>query len=221
LSASPRVKICGVKRLADASEAVRAGADAIGLLVGQRHPSGDFISPEDALCIVSRLPPFIVGVMVTHVVECDVVAALVHAVGVSVVQIHSEMTAASVAALRRKLPHASLIKALHVTASFDFDSALAYVENVDAFVLDTCNPRTGQVGGTGRTHDWTVSRAFVEWSPKPVVLAGGLTPENVSEAIKTVQPYAVDVNSGVKGGDGWKDPARMRRFVRAARLLFG
>jgi phosphoribosylanthranilate isomerase len=92
---------------------------------------------------------------------------------------------------------------------------------VDAFVLDTTNTATGQVGGTGQTHDWAVSRALVEALPVPMVLAGGLKPENVAEAIRQVRPFAVDVNSGVSRPDGTKDPDRLAAFLRAAKANVG
>ena len=95
---------------------------------------------------------------------------------------------------------------------------LAVAPLVDAVLADSANPRTGQVGGTGRVHDWRVTARLGAELAVPLILAGGLTAQNVSEAIAQVRPYAVDVNSGVKGPDGYKDPARLRDFMAAVRL---
>ena len=92
-----------------------------------------------------------------------------------------------------------------------------YGDLVDGFVADSCNPATGQVGGTGLTHDWRISAELVERSAKPLWLAGGLTPDNVAAAIEQVKPWGVDVNSGVKGPDGFKHPQRLQAFIQAAK----
>ncbi|HWA86197.1 MAG TPA: phosphoribosylanthranilate isomerase [Opitutus sp.] len=211
------VKICGVRRVEDALAAVEAGADEIGLLVGQRHPSGDFIEVEKAAAIVTACAARIRPVLVTHVSDPDEVHALAQATGVREIQVHSEMSPAGLTRLRA-LGGYRLRKSWHVTGPESLSYGDAYRGGADSFLLDSMNAATGQVGGTGRAHDWNLSREIVaRCAGTPVILAGGLTPENVAAAVRQVRPAGVDVNSGTKGADGFKDPARVRAFVRAAK----
>lgn len=118
--------------------------------------------------------------------------------------------------LRRARPGLTLLKAIHVNQAEPLAEALRYAALLDGFVADSCNPSTGQVGGTGLVHDWSLSARLVEELPKPLLLAGGLTPANVIEAIERVQPWGVDVNSGVTAKDGWEGAALMERFIQQA-----
>lgn len=212
-----RVKICGVKRIEDMRIAAAAGADAIGLLVGQRHPSGDFIAVERAAQIAAACPPFVTPVVVTHVEDVVEIHALASGAGVSTIQVHSDLAPEGMRALKG-LGRYRLLKAYHVTGPESLAYGEAYRGIADGFVLDSMNKATGQVGGTGLTHDWALSRAIMERYPDiPVILAGGLKPENVAAAVAQVRPYGVDVNSGTKGADGWKDKARCEAFVKEAR----
>lgn len=211
------VKICGVRRVEDALRAADAGADEIGLLVGQRHTSGDFVSVETAAEIVRAVAGRVAPVLVTHVSDPDEVHALAQAVRVREIQIHSEMPPAGLKRLHT-LGDYRLRKSWHVTGRESLDYGEAYRSVVDAFLLDSMNAATGQVGGTGQAHDWNLSREIVtRYAGVPVILAGGLNPENVAAAVRQVRPSGVDVNSGTKGADGFKDPARVRAFVRAAK----
>lgn len=213
-----RVKICGVRRVEDMRVAAVAGADAIGLLVGQRHPSGDFVSVEQAARIAAACPPFVTPVLVTHVEDPGEIHALAGGAGVSTIQVHSDLEPEGLRVLKR-LGRYRLLKAYHVTGPESLSYGEAYRGIADGFVLDSMNRATGQVGGTGLTHDWALSRAIVERYPDvPVILAGGLKPENVAAAVAQVRPYGVDANSGTKGADGWKDPVRCEAFVRESRL---
>lgn len=211
------VKICGVRRVEDALLAADAGADEIGLLVGQRHTSGDFIDVAKAAEIVAACAGRVTAVLVTHVSDPDEVHALARGVGVREIQVHSEMPRAGLARLKA-LGGYRLRKSWHVTGPESVGYGEAYRGVADAFLLDSMNAATGQVGGTGRAHDWNLSREIVgHCAGIPVILAGGLTPENVAAAVRQVRPAGVDVNSGTKGPDGFKDAARMRAFVRAAK----
>jgi phosphoribosylanthranilate isomerase len=215
-----RIKICGIRCITDAILAADAGADAIGILHGQKHPSPDFVDFQTAQDILRIVPPFVSAVLVTHLPEQDIVLKLVKALGVSSVQIHSNMPPEDVRHIRRAMPSLRILKSCHVldSHSIDYDPA-NYSEWVDGFVLDTYNPTTGQVGGTGITHNWMLSRHLIEKFPDtPCILAGGLTSENVGDAITAVRPYAVDVNSGTKGKDGFKSPEKVKAFVQAVRL---
>jgi phosphoribosylanthranilate isomerase len=213
-----RVKICGVATLPDAMAAVRAGADAVGFLVGPVHPTTSrFITAEAAGEIVAGLPPFCSPVLVTHLPDADAIVAAARVARVTTIQLHGDCVPDTARRLRHDLPGVKVLTVLHVAAGVTAERARPWGDVVDGFVFDTADAATGQVGGTGRTHDWGLSRALREAIPKPVILAGGLRPENVAAAVRAVRPFAVDVNSGVSRPDGSKDPERMEAFVRAVR----
>jgi phosphoribosylanthranilate isomerase len=209
------VKICGLRRVDDALAAVTAGADAIGCLVGLDYAAPDRVDAAASRAIFASLPPYVARVLVTHLKGLAEVTALMRESGATVVQLQGEFPTVAISALREAVPYASIVKTVHVTGDDSIPAALAAARSADAILLDT---RTRErIGGTGRTHDWSISAKIVAASPKPVILAGGLTPINVAEAIATVHPYAVDANSGTRGADGWKDHAKLRAFVAAAR----
>ena len=214
------VKICGIRRHEDALIAAELGADAIGLLVGQRHNSPDFISAAVAREISRTLPPSVEAVLVTHITEVDEIERLLRQSGITAVQLHSEITADSVANLRTRFPDLKVFKSVHVSSAESMRYPEGFSKVVDGFVLDTINVATDQVGGTGKTHDWSISRKIVERFPDiPIILAGGLNSKNVRSAIESVHPFGVDVNSGTKGSDGFKDARKMREFIREAKRL--
>jgi phosphoribosylanthranilate isomerase len=215
-----RVKICGITNADDARLAVACGADAVGVLVGQRHPSADFVSIDDAQAILAALPPFVAATLVTHADDPVTVSDLISIIRPSVVQLHSEMRPSACAALKRRFGLVRIVKSYPVTGPESLDYGDRYTDVVDAFLLDSRNPVTGQVGGTGLVHDWNLSAAIAQRYRLPVVLAGGLTPANVVAAIARVRPYGVDVNSGVKDEIGRrKDGDKMREFIRLARSV--
>jgi phosphoribosylanthranilate isomerase len=211
------VKICGIRRLEDALAAVAYGADAVGVLVGQQHNSADFLDASDAAAIVGGLPPHVASVLVTHLAEPDEIVALATAIGVTTIQLHGDTSFAQAGEITSQLPNIKLYRAVHVVGSQSIDTARQFAGIVDAVVLDTLNLATDQVGGTGQTHDWSISRQIVEQLAVPVILAGGLDPDNVSDAIRQVGPYGVDVNSGTKGAGGFKDHAKLKRFIDNAK----
>ena len=214
------VKICGIRRSEDALLASQCGADAVGLLVGQRHMSPDFISAAVAREISRTLPPSVEAVLVTHIPEVDEIERLLLQSGITTIQLHSEITAESVANLRARFPDLKVLKAVHVISTDSVADPEAFRKVVDGFVLDTINVATDQVGGTGKTHDWSISQKIITRYPEiPIILAGGLTSENVRSAIEYVHPFGVDVNSGTKGSDGFKDARKMREFIRGAKRL--
>ncbi len=214
------VKICGVRRVVDALAAINAGADEIGLLVGQRHTSGDFISSETAAEIAAACASMdgVTPVLVTHVTDPAEVHALARRIGVSAIQVHSEMPPEGLVWLKARDAGYRLRKSWHVTGSESLGYGEAYRGAADAFLLDSANAATGQVGGTGKTHDWGLSAEIVRrFAGTPLIVAGGLNPENVAAAVGRIRPAGVDANSSTKGPDGFKDVGRMRAFVRAAK----
>jgi len=215
-----RVKICGIKRIEDAILAVECGADAIGLLVGQKHNSDDFIDICLAQKIVKECPPYISPVLVTHLDDAEEISNLAFQIGVSSIQLHSECTVDSILSLRKTLPHIKIIKNFHVKGLEVIHAMKPFEAVVDAFILDTLDLANDKVGGTGLVHDWNISKSIVKEVSRPVILAGGLTPENVGEAIRLVKPYGVDASSGLKDSDGFKDEMKMINFVYRAKQEF-
>jgi phosphoribosylanthranilate isomerase len=210
-----RVKICGTTSLADAELALAAGADALGFLIGLAYPSDDELEPAAARAIVAALPATAAAVLVTHRDDPGWIARTAREVGCRTLQVHGDLAAGRLAELRALAPGATIVKTIHVTGPAALDAAREAARFADALLLDTRN--AARLGGTGVTHDWSVSAEIVRAVPCPVLLAGGLTPDNVGVAIATVRPAGVDVNSGVEDARGHKDPQRLRAFVERAR----
>jgi phosphoribosylanthranilate isomerase len=212
-----RVQIAGISTLPDALAVERAGADAIGFTLGLPTGPHNGLDEAGARAIIRALPPLIVPVLITYRVTAAEVAPLCRYLGVATVQLHAPAAPAEIAAMRAAVPGLKVILAVHVTGDDAIVVAQAAAHHADALILDTYDPATGRHGATGITHDWTISRRIVEAVTVPVILAGGLTPENVARAIRRVRPWAVDVHTGVERADGSTDHARVRAFVAAAR----
>jgi phosphoribosylanthranilate isomerase len=206
-----RVKICGITNWADARLSVDLGTSALGF--NFYPPSPRAISPADAWSIIRRLPPFVeaVGVFVNW--PLLVVDALAKSLRLNAVQLHGGESPEEVAELART--H-RVIKAVQVGRGFRVAS-LARFRRADAILLDGF--ARGLHGGTGRTVDWKLARAARRYGR--IILAGGLTPENIAEAIQVAEPYAVDVASGVEVRPGRKDPARLRALFDAVESACG
>jgi phosphoribosylanthranilate isomerase len=213
--AMPFIKICGLESYNEAKLALDCGATALGFLVGLTHLAEDKIDVDTARDIVRCLPSGTNTVLVTHLTDASEIAALADAVGTRSIQVHGDVSPNEVRRLAALSPRRSLIKAVHVTGQEAIAGARGYTGIADALVLDS---RTNdRLGGTGRTHDWSISRRIVEAvAPMPVYLAGGLGPANVAEAIAAVRPAGVDVNSGVENSGAHKDAEKLRLFVTRA-----
>jgi phosphoribosylanthranilate isomerase len=219
-----KVKICGITNIEDAMQAISFGADALGFQVGMRHKTEDEISPEEAKAIVASLPPFVSYVMVTHLLDAKTIISLLKLIPrITTVQLHEDdIDLKEISAIREKIPSVRIIKAIHVVVDGS-ESPLQKLHNydgiADALILDSVNMKEDRIGGTGMTHDWTLSKKMVDNSRLPVILAGGLTQDNVQYAIRSVGPYAVDVNSGVKISrtSRRKDPVKVRDFIYQAK----
>lgn len=207
-----RTKVCGIRNYEDAMTAIRSGADAVGFLVGITHLAEDKISAEDAKLIIAKLPPFVSTVMVTHLTDKEEIVRTAQYLGVNTVQIHDYIPPEDVSYVREKLPMCKILKAVHIIDESAALKMMRSFEHVcDALLLDS---RTkDRLGGTGIVCDWDVSRKIVEECSIPVILAGGLTHENVYDAVCKVRPYGVDANSGLETADGWKDAVKIRHFV--------
>jgi phosphoribosylanthranilate isomerase len=211
-----RVKICGITSPEEATLAERAGAHAIGLLVGRVHAAADFVGPELAREICRALSPFVTPVLVTHLEDPEAIVNLAELVPCPVLQLHSDLGPATLRELRARLAARKLIGKVSVEGDDAVARASEIEPFVDAILLDTRDRATDRVGGTGMVHDWSISARIAAGSRAPIILAGGLTPDNVAQAVRAVKPWGVDVNSGVETADGRKDGGRIRRFVAAA-----
>jgi phosphoribosylanthranilate isomerase len=197
--------------------AIAAGADALGFVSAM--PSGP--GPIDDTLIaelVATVPPPVSCFLLTCAHDPTTIADQVRRAGVDAVQLVDTLPEGAHEELRARLPHrVRLVQVIHVLDDTSVDEALALAPHVDALLLDSGNPRLAvkELGGTGRVHDWALSRAIVERSPVPVFLAGGLNADNVGGAVRAVRPFGVDVCSGVRT-NGRLDPDRLRSFVEAA-----
>jgi phosphoribosylanthranilate isomerase len=203
-----RVKICGITNLEDALAAVEAGADALGFNFYPKSPRS--IEPERARAIIERLPPFVtpVGVFVNEY-DLEAIARVVTCARLAVVQLHGDEPPAF---CRQVAERWRVIKAVRVASEIDPRGLADY--SVHALLLDAARP--GAYGGTGERFNWELARRVARVVPT-LILAGGLSPENVAEAIRLVRPYAVDVCTGVEARPGKKDPERMRAFIAVAK----
>lgn len=204
-----RVKICGIMNPDDAAAAVGAGADAVGFVLYRKSPR--YVEPQMVKAIVASLPPLVVPVGVFVNEEPKVVRDLMDSCGLALAQLHGDESAGYCETLGRPV-----IKAIGIK---DRASLLALAEykgraQVRGLLLDAFAPDT--YGGTGQTINWTIAAEIAK--SMTVILAGGLTPENVAAAVAAVRPYAVDVSSGVETSPGQKDHGRIVAFVQAAKL---
>ncbi len=202
-----RVKMCGTTRLEDAEAAVRYGVDVLGFIFYAKSPRN--ISLEQAARIIKKLPPFVdrVGVFVNAPIK-EVVASA--GVGLSYLQLHGNESADYCRQIRQQLPFCGIIKAFRIGKESRAEDFTPYNECVDAFLLDTY--MQGASGGTGKVFDWSIIDTLK--LQRPILLAGGLSPENVVCAITEVQPFAVDINSGVELQPGVKDHARLKELLQ-------
>lgn len=213
---NPRIKICCILSLEEAEMAIEAGAAAVGLV--SRMPSGPgVISQEVIASIEARVPPGVATFLLTSEQDVRAIIAQQRITGVNTLQIVDRLEAGAHQELRAALPGIALVQVIHVCALASIEEALAVAPHVDALLLDSGNPAlpVKELGGTGRTHDWSISRRIREAAPVPVFLAGGLTAANVGQAICSVEPFGIDVCSGVRTG-GRLDAAKLAEFFRAA-----
>jgi phosphoribosylanthranilate isomerase len=201
-----RIKVCGITCQEDARIAVAAGADALGFIFVEQSPR--LVEPDRVRAMTSELPPFINRVGVFQDEEIELVEEIISYCRLSQVQLHGSESPEYC----RKIS-AQVIKSFCLRQDTDHEELAAYADAVSGFLLDTYHQ--DMAGGTGRVFDWTLVGQVKP--PAPVILAGGLNPENVREAIRQVKPFAVDVNSGVEYQPGRKDTDRLKNFVQEVR----
>ena len=210
-----RVKICCISSLAEAEAAVAAGADAIGLVSAM--PSGPGVIGEDLIAaIAATAPPALGTFLLTSEVEPAAVVAQQRRCGVNTIQLCDALDAGAYPALREALPGIALVQVIHVRDESAVAAAVGVAPMVDGLLLDSGNPAAPvkKLGGTGRVHDWALSRRIVAEAPCPVFLAGGLNPGNVAEAIRRVRPYGADLCTGVRT-EGALDARKLGAFMGA------
>lgn len=205
-----RVKVCGLTNEDDLETAVDAGADALGFITDVPVDTPREVDPSTAADLVATVPPFVTSVLVLMPESPKHAAALAATVSPDVVQIHGDFDPEEFQFVRAETD----AKVVPVVDAGDPERAHELEAVADAIVVDSTSD--DGAGGTGETHDWEATAALARDLSTPLVLAGGLTPGNVTEAVRTVDPYAVDVASGVEAGGGVKDPEAVRAFVRNA-----
>jgi len=211
---APKVKICCIGSIEEARLAIRHGASALGLV--SEMPSGPGVIPEESIAeIASSIPPFVTSVLLTSKRDAASILEQHRRCGTNAIQICDEIGIPSLDELRRSLPVVKIIQVIHVRGEESVEEAASVAPHVDAVLLDSGDPslRVRELGGTGRIHDWSVSGRIRETVGIPVILAGGLDPENVAEAIRVVRPYAVDVCSGVRT-DSRLDESKLQEFFK-------
>ena len=208
-----RIKVCGITTVEDAEEAIRQGVDAIGFIFAEQSPR--YISPEKAKEIAARLPPFIhlVGVFVDG--DPVEVQEIIDYCGLTHVQLHGKEDDEYCRKLAQAATPCRLIKAFRVGSHSTAADFQPYEDSVKGYLLDT--HVEGQEGGTGKVFDWKLVESL--GLRQPVILAGGLSAENIGEAIRVVQPFAVDVNSGVEDEPGRKNHQKIMELVAQVKAI--
>ena len=211
------VKICCIQSREEVELAVRHGASAVGLVSAM--PSGPgVIGDEEIAELVARVPDPVASFLLTAETDPDRIVEQGRRFGPDVIQLVDRVPRGAYRRLRSELPGTGLVQAIHVTGADSVAEARRAAPEVDMLLLDSGRPdaRVKELGGTGRTHDWTVSRTIRERVDVPVWLAGGLSPDNVAEAVAAVAPHGVDVCSGLRP-EGPLDEGALARFVAAVR----
>lgn len=214
--ALPRIKICCISSAAEAATAISQGAAAIGL-VGQMPSGPGVISDEMIYSIARQVPPPVGTFLLTSETSAQEIINHYHRVQTNTIQLVDALSEGSYREIKSALPAVKLVQVIHVTGEKSIEEALACAEEVDALLLDSGNPHLSVkvLGGTGKTHNWHLSRSIVAQSKVPVFLAGGLHAGNVREAIERVEPYGLDLCSGVRTHKKL-DPAKLDAFFKAA-----
>ncbi|MGI9505079.1 MAG: phosphoribosylanthranilate isomerase [Geminicoccaceae bacterium] len=212
-----RVKICCISSPEEAALAMSEGADALGL-VGHM-PSGPGVIDDDLITtIIDGVPPPVATFLLTSETKSDGIVHHARRCRADTIQLVDQVEPNAYPIIRTSLPSRRLVQVIHVEGPGTIDAATEAAAHADAILLDSGRPsaEVKELGGTGRTHDWEISRAIVEACPRPVFLAGGLTPENVGEAIRNVRPFGIDLCTGVRT-DGRLNADMLSAFMRAVR----
>ena len=214
---APRVKVCCISSVDEARTAIEAGADAVGLVSSM--PSGPGVISEDLIrAIAATVPPPIATFLLTCHQRVDDIVAQQRRCGTNTVQLCDRLLEGSYAELRVAMPGVAVVQVIHVNGQESVQEAVILAPHVDALLLDSGNQThsTKELGGTGRTHDWQLSAEIRRAAGVPVFLAGGLRADNVGDAIGQVEPWGVDLCSGVRS-DGRLDHSKLEAFMLEVR----
>ncbi len=209
---APRIKICCISSVEEAHLAIRYGASALGLVSAM--PSGPGPIPEELIAVIARIvPPGVASFLLTSKQDPQSIIAQQKFCCTNTLQLVDRISVPTYQRLRAELPGIGLVQVIHVTGEESIVEAITVSEFVDAILLDSGNQKLAvkELGGTGRTHDWRISRQIVEAVHVPVYLAGGLKSENVADAIRQVRPFGIDLCSGVRT-DGKLDETKLAAF---------
>ena len=214
-----KIKICGLRTLDDALFAHYAGADALGFVIDVPVNTPRKVTSQDAQSIISKLPPYAHAVGVIMPSDIQSIFRIIERTEVNALQIHGNSTAAMIREIKAKIP-IKIIRAFPIAMDTNVTVTINEIEKysksgIGAILLDTKGE--ANAGGTGQKHDWNKSREIKDSINCPIILAGGLTPENVADAIRVVEPYAVDVASGVESNPGIKDHQKIIDFIQNVR----
>jgi phosphoribosylanthranilate isomerase len=216
------IQVAGVRDQAEAELLVKCGIRYLGfpLRLPVHHED---LSEEEASTIIKSLRPPACGVLITYLNQAGDIVEFCNSLGASVVQLHGDIEASELQSIKEHKPRLAIIKSL-VIGLHPIEKLLETVKRtapyVDAYITDTFDPNTGAYGATGKTHDWRVSRQLVRQSPRPVILAGGLNPANVRDAILEVRPAGVDAHTGLEDVSGRKNKEKVKKFVSEALEAF-
>jgi phosphoribosylanthranilate isomerase len=214
---TPRVKICCISGVEEAALAVECGASALGLV--SQMPSGPGVISDELIAeIAATVPPAIGTFLLTSRQSVRETVAQQHSCRTNTIQLCDHLTTGTHRELKEALPGISVVQVIHVTGPESVEESARVAPSVDAILLDSGNQKLAvkELGGTGRTHDWSLSRTIRERIGIPLFLAGGLTAENVGQAIEEVGPFGIDICSGVRT-DGKLDAVKLKRFFSAVR----
>jgi len=215
---TPRIKICCISSIEEAKLALRYGASSIGLVSDM--PSGPGVISEELIEeIALEVPPLLSTFLLTSKQDAASIMKQQKRCKVNILQLCDGLTKGTYMDLRKELPGIKIVQVIHVTGEESVEEAKAIAPEVDALLLDSGNTSSPvkELGGTGRTHDWSLSRKIVDSVDIPVWLAGGLNPDNIADAINSVKPYGVDVCSGVRT-DSKLDEEKLYRFTDQVKM---
>jgi len=216
---SPKIKICCIANIEEAQLAIKTGASAIGL-VGHMPSGPGIISDKKIFSIAKNIPPQIDTFLLTSETNAENIINHHKRTNTNTLQLVDTVRTDTYKQLKKHIQEIKLVQVIHVINHQSIDEALKISEYVDAILLDSGNPNLTikELGGTGRTHNWDISKKIVKQSNKPVFLAGGLNPENVRKAIDYVQPYGVDICSGVRT-QGKLDKQKLELFFKEIKKI--
>jgi phosphoribosylanthranilate isomerase len=213
----PRVQIAGVSSLEEGLFCHKTGVEALGFTLELPTGIHDGLTRQAAAQIIEELPNEILPVAITYLGTARDASALIKETRCRAIQFHGAISPDEVRRFRDLLPEVRTIGRVTVSSSAAIAAARRFSPpEWDAIILDSVDPRTGQIGATGLTHDWSISKTIVEVARIPVILAGGLTPDNVEEAIAITRPAAVDVHTGIENPDGTRSFSKIHAFTKKA-----